>query len=71
MKTKLTLGESVRLDLGRLVRVNIDTALWKVSQYETPKSLGDLPYKSIRIPVWNLVTLEIYDELYINTKSPV
>ena len=79
MKTKITLGESVRLDLGRLVRVNIDTALWKVSQYETPKSLGDLPYKSIRIPVWNLVTLEIYDELgwviydelYRNTKSPV
>ena len=63
MKTKLILGESVRLDLGRLVRVNIDTALWKVSQYETPKSLYDLPYKSIRIPVWNLVTLEIYDEL--------
>ena len=79
MKTKITLGESVRLDLGRLVRVNIDTALWKVSQYETPKSLCDLPYKSVRIPVWSLVTLEIYDELgwviydelYRNTKSPV
>ena len=63
MKTKITLGESVRLDLGRLVRVNIDTALWRVSKYEIPKSLCDLPYKSIRIPVWNLVTLEIYDEL--------
>lgn len=63
MKTKITLGESVRLDLRRLVCINIDTTLWKVSQYETPKSLYNLPYKSIRIPVWNLVTLEIYDEL--------
>ena len=63
MKTKITLGESVRIDLIRLVCINIDTALWKVSQYETPKSLYDLPYKSVRIPVWSLVTLEIYDEL--------
>ena len=79
MKTKITLGKPVRIDLRRLVSINIDTALWKVSQYETPKSLYDLPYKSIRLPVWSLVTLEIYDELesvifdelYINTKSPV
>jgi hypothetical protein len=63
MKTKLIVGESVRIDLRRLVCINIDTPLWKVSQYETPNSLCDLPYKSIRIPVWNLVTLEIYDEL--------
>lgn len=71
MNTKITLGEPVRIDLRRLVSINIDNPLWKVSQYETPKSLCDLPYKSIRIPVWNLVTLEIYDELYINTKSPI
>lgn len=75
----IRLGESVRIDLRRLVCINIDNPLWKVSQYETPKSLCDLPYKSIRIPVWNLVTLEIYDELgwviydelYRNTKSPI
>ena len=64
MKTKLILGKSVRIDLGRLVSTNIDLPLWKVSQYETPKSLCDLPYKSIRIPVWKMVTLEIYDELW-------
>lgn len=63
MKTKITLGESVRIEVTRSICINIDTPLWKVSQYETPKSLCDLPYKSIRIPVWNLVTLEIYDEL--------
>jgi len=59
----IRLGESVRIDLIRLVSTNIDTPLWRVSNYEIPKSLCDLPYKSIRIPVWNLVTLEIYDEL--------
>ena len=67
MKTKIELGESVRIDLRRLVCINIDTPLWKVSQYETPKSLCDLPYKSIRIPVWNLVALEIFDELEFDT----
>ena len=63
MKTKITLGKSVRIDLRRLVCINIDTPLWRVSKYEIPKSLCELPYKSIKIPVWNLVTLEIYDEL--------
>ncbi len=79
MKTKITLGESVRIDLRRLVSINIDTPLWRSLRYDTPKSLYDPPYKSVRIPVWNLVTLEIcdelesviFDELYINTKSPV
>ena len=63
MKTKLILGESVRIDLRRLVCINIDTPLWRVSKYEIPESLCELPYKSIKIPVWNLVALEIFDEL--------
>lgn len=63
MKTKLILGESVRIDLRRLVSINIDTPLWRVSKYEIPESLCELPYKSIKIPVWNLVALEIFDEL--------
>lgn len=63
MKTKIRLGESVRIDLRRLVSINIDTPLWRVSKYEIPESLCELPYKSIKIPVWNLVALEIFDEL--------
>lgn len=59
MKTKITLGKSVRIDLRRLVSVdrptgvciNIDTPLWRVSKYEIPESLCELPYKSIKIPV--------------------
>ena len=67
MKTKLILGESVRIDLRRLVCINIDTPLWRVSKYEIPESLCELPYKSIKIPVWNLVALEIFDELEFDT----
>ena len=67
MNTKITLGESVRIDLRRLVCINIDTPLWRVSKYEIPESLCELPYKSIKIPVWNLVALEIFDELEFDT----
>ena len=63
MKKKITLGESVRIEVTRSICINIDNPIWQVVRYETPKSLYDLPYKSIRIPVWSLVTLEIYDEL--------
>ena len=63
MKTKLIVGESVRLDLRRLVCINIDKPLWQVVRYENPLFIYSLAYDKIRIPVWKMVTLEIYDEL--------
>lgn len=63
MKTKLTLGESVRIEVTRSICINIDNPIFQVVRYETPRFIYSLAYDKIRIPVWNLVTLEIYDEL--------
>ena len=71
MKTKITLGESVRIEVTRSICINIDNPIFQVVRYETPRFIYSLAYDKIRIPAWSLVTLEIYDELYINTKSPV
>jgi len=63
MKTKIKLGKSVRVEVTKSISINIDKPLWQVTRYENPLSLYNLTYNNIRIPVWNLVTLEIYDEL--------
>jgi hypothetical protein len=63
MKTKIKLGKSVRIEVTKSISINIDKPLWQVTRYENPLSLYNLTYDNIRIPVWNLVTLEIYDEL--------
>ncbi len=63
MKTKIKLGRSVRIEVTKSISINIDNPLWQVTRYEKPQSLYVLAYDKIRIPVWNLVTLEIYDEL--------
>lgn len=71
MKTKITLGESVRIEVTRSICINIDNPIFQVVRYETPRFIYSLAYDKIRIPVsvdrptgvWNLVTLEIYDEL--------
>jgi hypothetical protein len=60
---KLDLGKSVRIEVTKSISINIDKPLWQVTRYENPLSLYNLTYNNIRIPVWNLVTLEIYDEL--------
>jgi hypothetical protein len=63
MKTKITLGKSVKGIVYSSISLNIDTPLWIKTRYDYPQSLYNLTYNNIRIPVWNLVTLEIYDEL--------
>jgi hypothetical protein len=63
MKTKITLGRSVKGIVYSSINLNIDTPLWIKTRCNYPKSIYHPPYKSIELPVWNLVTLEIYDEL--------
>jgi hypothetical protein len=63
MKTKIKLGRSVRIEVTKSISINIDKPLWQVTRYENPQSLYTLTYNNIRIPVWSLVTLEIYDEV--------
>ena len=63
MKTKITLGESVKDKVYSSISLNIDTPLWIKTKCDYPPSIYNPPYKSIELPVWNLVTLEIYDEL--------
>jgi len=63
MKTKITLGKPVRLKVINSISLNIDTPLWKKTRCDYPLSIYHPPYKSIELPIWNLVTLEIYDEL--------
>jgi hypothetical protein len=63
MKTKITLGKSVKGIVYSSISLNIDTPLWIKTRYDYPQSIHHPPYKSIELPVWNLVTLEIYDEL--------
>jgi hypothetical protein len=63
MKTKITLGKSVKGIVYSSISLNIDTPLWIKTRYDYPQSIYNPPYKSIELPVWKLVTLEIYDEL--------
>jgi hypothetical protein len=63
MKTKITLGRSVKSIVYSSICLNIDTPLWIKTRGNYPPSIYNPPYKSIELPVWNLVTLEIYDEL--------
>ena len=60
---KITLGKSVRIEVTRSICINIDNPIFQVVRYETPRFIYSLAYDKIRIPVWNMVTLEIYDEL--------
>jgi hypothetical protein len=63
MKTKLIVGRSVQSSVYSSISLNIDTPLWIKTRGNYPPSIYNPPYKSIELPVWKLVTLEIYDEL--------
>jgi hypothetical protein len=66
MKTKLIVGKSVSCLVTKSISINIDNPLWQVTRYEKPLFIYSLAYEKIRIPVWKMVTLEIYDELEYN-----
>ena len=63
MNTKITLGESVSGLVTNSICIEVDKPLWQVVRYENPLFIYSLAYDKIRIPVWKMVTLEIYDEL--------
>jgi hypothetical protein len=63
MKTKLIVGKSVSGLVTKSISIEVDKPLWQVVRYENPLFIYSLVYDKIRIPVWKMVTLEIYDEL--------
>jgi len=60
---RIKLGKPVNGIVYSSISLNIDTPLWIKTKCDYPPSIYNPPYKSIELPVWNLVTLEIYDEL--------